>query len=369
MAAAPAKGAFMKRLCFIMITRVVVIMVTMGVGARLFWAAPAGAQEREYFLPAPGVQTYAVILAGPSPEETYGSQIRNWALLLYDILIKDYGYAPDHIILLTNATDPADRRIAGAIKKDILLEKMKTLEARVKPGDQMFFFLIGHGTSNEVEAKFVLTGPDISGEEFADMLRPFEAQDIVVVNAASASFPFCTALTGPGRVIVSATRSRAEKYNTVFAQYFIGALEAHAGDRDKNRKVSIWEAIVFATQNVQKWYEDQKRIPTEHAVLEDDGDGVFNLDPGPGQTDGSLAQIAYVDPLYAIRASDKALGAADRKLKLALDARIRELERAVFLLRHRKTDMPEDAYQPEMEKLLIELARMSRQLRQMTDVD
>jgi hypothetical protein len=345
----------MRRLCFAVM------------GACLFFATLASAQERDYFLPGPTMRTYVVILAGASPEESYGDQIRRWCLELYDILTADYGYPRDHIILLMNGTEMDDERISGANRRDILQEKMKALAEKLQPGDQLFFFLIGHGTSDEEEAKFVLTGPDISGQDFAAMLHPFSAQDIVVVNAASSSFPFCTALTGPGRVLVSATRSRAEKYNTIFAQYFIAALDARAGDRDKNRRVSIWEAFIFATNNVKKWYADQNRIPTEHAALEDNGDGIFSLDPGPGQDDGSFAQIAYLDPLLTVQAADSPLLSGDTGLTVTLDAKTRELERSVFLLRHRKAELPEKAYQQEMEKLLVELARTSRQLRQMTE--
>lgn len=344
-------------------------LIGAAMGAWLLFAAPAWAQEREYFLPGPTVETYAMILSGPSPDETYGNQIREWSLRLYDILIKDYGYSPDHIILLMSGDDLTDTRISGAGRRDIIRDKMKGLEERVQTGDLLFFFLLGHGTGDEEEAKFVLTGPDISGGEFAAMLQPFSDQDIVVVNTVGSSFPFCTALTGEGRVIVSATRSRAEKYNTIFAQHIIAGLEGHKADRDKNRRVSVWEAFAFASRNVEKWYADQNRIPTEHPALEDSGDGIFSTDPGPDQEEGSLAQIAYLDPLLTARTAGDALSAGDRKLKLTLNSKIRELERSVFLLRRRKADLTESVYRQEMERLLIELARTSRQLRQMNGAD
>jgi hypothetical protein len=354
MAAAKAQGAFMRHLHVAMIG--VLLFVTL-----------ASAQVGDYFLPGPTMKTYVVILAGASPEEGYGDQIRRWCLKLYDILTEDYGYPPDDIILLMDGTDSEDERISGDNRRDILQESVKALAEKVRPGDQLFFFLIGHGTSDDEEAKFVLTGPDISGQQFAAILQSFSAQNVVVVNAASSSYPFCKVLTGPGRVLVSATRSRAEKYNTIFAQYFIAALDARAGDRDKNRRVSVWEAFIFASNSVKKWYADQKRIPTEHATLEDNGDGIFSLDPGPGQDDGSLAQIAYLDPIDTAQADESTITSGDAGSTLTLNAKIRELERSVLLLRHRKTDLPEKAYQQEMEKLLLELARKSRQLRQMTD--
>jgi hypothetical protein len=354
MAAATAQGAFMRRLGYTVM------------GTWFLLATVVSAQGREYFLPGPGVQAYAVILAGPSPDETYGDQIRRWGLKLYDILAREYGYTRDHIILLMSGAEPDEARVSGDCRKEIFLEKMKTLKRRLQPGDQLFFFLAGHGTSDEEEAKFVLTGPDISGQEFAAVLQPFSAQDIIVVNAAGSGFPFCAALTGPGRVIVSATGSGAEKYNTRFAHYFIAALADRAGDRDKNRRVSIWEAFVFATRNVEKWYADQNRIPTEHAMLEDSGDGIFSRETAAGQDDGILAQIAYLDLLSTGRTAGQAATTGEPGVRRALHAKIRELERSVFLLRHRKAEMPGEAYRQDMERLLIELARTSRQLRQLS---
>ncbi len=99
--------------------------------------------------------------------------------------------------------------------------------------------------------------------------------------------------------------AQAEKYDTIFAEFFIAALDGHTGDRDKNRRVSIWEAFRFASQKVEKWYADQNRIPVEHAVLDDNGDGIFSDDPKPPENDGMLAQIAYLDLIPAKPTDDK----------------------------------------------------------------
>jgi len=331
----------------------------------LVFISPASAQQREYFLPQPTVQKYAIILAGAAAEEKYAVQIHRWALRLHDILTNDYGYGPEQIVLLTGQVDPDDARISGYCRREIFQDKLRVLREVLEPGDQVFFFLLGHGTSNAEEAKFVITGPDITGREFASILESLSEQDIVLVNTTSASFPFCTALTGPGRVIVSATRSRAEKYDTIFAQYFIAALDGHAGDRDKNRRVSMWEAFGFAAKNVKKWYADQNRIPTEHAALDDNGDGIFSLDPDGVRDDGRLAEIAYLDLIPAESTGDDIPAGVDVTLIRELTAKARGLERSVFLLRNRKAELPRESYQKEMELLLIELARISSKLRKM----
>ncbi len=180
------------------------------------------AQQRDYFLPKPSVQKYAVILAGAAIEEQYKEQIKRWALLLHDILTKDYRYEADQIVLLMDQADPEDARISGSSRGENIKDKLRELKAVLNPGDQVFIFLLGHGTSNEEVAKFVVTGADITAQEVAAILETFSEQDIVLVNATSSSYPFCAVLSGPGRVIVSATRSGAERYNTIFAQYFIG---------------------------------------------------------------------------------------------------------------------------------------------------
>ena len=334
--------------------------------ACLYFASVVSAQQRDYFLPKPSVQKYAVIIGGAAVEKRYVDQIKQWGLHLHEILTRDYGYSPEQIVLLMDQANPDNARISGSSRGEIIKASFDGLKAVLSPGDQVFIFLLGHGTSNEEAAKFVIAGPDITAEDLAAILESFSQQDIVLVNAASSSYPFCAFLAGPGRVIVSATRSGAEKYNTVFAEYFIAALEGHAGDRDKNRRVSILEAFQFATVNVEKWYTEQSRVPTEHAVLDDNGDGVFSDAPDPLEGEGRLAQIAYLDLIAAKRPVDGEAAAAETAAIRDLTAKMRELERAVFLWRNRKAELPQELYQQEMEGLLIELARVSKNLRNMT---
>jgi hypothetical protein len=262
--------------------------------------------------------------------------------------------------------DPEEPRISGPCRTETIRARFDGLKKRLKPGDRIFFLFLGHGTHDGQTARFVVHGPDLTGDTFSALLDTLSDQDLVVINTTSAGFPFCKALSGPGRVIVCGTRSSAEIYNTVYAGYFIDAFAGRAGDRDKNRRVSILEAFWYAGTGVQKWYEDQNRIPTEHAVLDDSGDGRFSSDPQPSEGDGRLAQIAYLDLLPGSLASRLPPG-VDAPQFNRLTAKVRELERSVILLRDAKTDMAAAAYQAELEKRLIELARASKELRGLTD--
>ena len=106
------------------------------------------------------------------------------------------------------------------------------------------------------------------------------------MNTASASGPFVEALAAPGRTIVTATRTGAEQFATLFGGYFVDALASDAADADKNRRVSVLEAFNAAKIDVARAYEKQGIMVTEHPLLEDGGDGEGSLEPAANGKDG-----------------------------------------------------------------------------------
>lgn len=327
-----------------------------------FSCAQIMAQPSGYFLNSPTMQKYVVILGGAAAEKKYEQRFRKWSLTLHDTLTRDYDYSTDHITLLLGKGDPTEPKISGACRQETIEQAIQTLQNKVQPGDQILFFFVGHGTSDEEVAKFNIVGPDITGQRFAEMLDGFLKQDIIVVNTTSSSYLFSTALSKPGRVLISATRGQAEKYDTTFAPFFIDALANHAGDRDKNTRVSIWEAFQYARTLTEKWYSDQGRLPTEHSTLDDNGDALFSTDPDPTKDDGRLAQIAYVD-LLKVSLPDGISAGEESETARLLMAQMLDLERSVLLLRSRKTEMLAKDYKQQLEPLLIALARTTRKLR------
>lgn len=314
---------------------------------------PAMSEEPGFFLDQPQSNKYAVILAGPAVGEVNELRFRQWALSLYDILARDYGYNSDTITLLYDRGEmdgPGGDRIDAACDREGIEQQFAILKSRVKIGDQISLFLIGHGSGAEEEAKFNIVGPDLTGVEFAELLDQFKQQDVVVVNTTSASYGFSAALSSEGRVVISSTRSSSEKYDPIFSRYFIEALDSRNGDRDKNNRMSMLEAFNYAKNSVAQWYEEQGRLAAEHAGLDDNGDALFSLNPGAEEADGRLAEIAFIDTLVE---SNKGLTEQAVRLKSSMQ----EIERSVFILRGRKADFLEADYWRQMETLLVDLAR------------
>ena len=309
--------------------------------------------EDVFFLNDPSAQKHVLIITGAAASQEIRRRFWQWSASLHDILSRDYGYNQDSITLLFDdgaVGSESDFRIDGSSRREDIESTIGLLSSQLNAGDQLSIVMIGHGSSTDDSAKFNIVGPDITGVEFAALLQTFNQQDLVIINTISAGYEFSRSLSARGRVVLSATRSRAERYDPMFAQYLIDALDSRAGDRDKNERISVLEAYIFASQSVLTWYSDQGRLPTERAVLDDNGDGVFSLEPGSGIGDGALAEIAYFD---LSRATETKQSAEAQRLHTEMQ----NLERSIFLLRGQKANYLEEDYWQQLETLLIELAR------------
>ena len=182
------------------------------------------------------------------------------------------------------------------------------------------------------------------------------------VNTTASSLPFVRRLARDGRVVIAATGSPAQRYDTVFPRFFVAAVGDPASDADKDGRVSVWEAFASASARVRRWYQQEGRLATERAVLDDSGDGIGADADRPG-ADGRLAAS-----LYFGAGVEQPAAAADPALA-PLVARREALEAGVAAHRARKSALPEAEYAPELERLLVELARVSRELRQRAGSD
>jgi hypothetical protein len=223
---------------------------------------------------------------------------------------------------------------------------------------ELWLVLIGHGTFDGKEAKFNLRGPDLSASDLADWLKPMH-RPIAVIDTSSASGPFLNKLSAPGRVIITATRSGYEQNFARFGQFFSAAIANPKADLDKDGQVSLLEAFLMAARDVAEFYKTENRLATEHALIDDNGDG---LGTPPDWFRGIRAVKKASDGagLDGLRAHQWHLlrSDAERKLSPALRLRRNDLELSIEQLRESKPKLPEDDYYQRLELLLVELARL-----------
>jgi hypothetical protein len=227
--------------------------------------------------------------------------------------------------------------------------------------EPLWLVLLGHGSYDGREAKFNLRGPDLTPADLSTMLAPFE-RPVIVIAAFSSSGAFLAPLSKPGRIIVTATKSGAESNFSRFGKYLSEAIADPAADLDHDGQTSLLEAWLSAAQQTADFYKSEGRLATEHALLEDNGDGhgtpadwysglrVVKKAAGGAAPDGLRASQIHLVP-----------SAAERAWPPDLRAQRDALELELAQLRGTKAALPEDEYFAKLEPLLLRLANLYRE--------
>jgi hypothetical protein len=288
--------------------------------------------------------SYYVTVAGLGGEPEYEQRFTALAKDLDKLLKSSSGDA--HVYTLTG----------GDATKAHMADTLNQIAREAKPDDEFVVILIGHGSYDSVEYKFNLPGPDISGEELAALCDRVPARRQLIVNTTSASGGSIGALQKSGRIVIAATKTGTEKNATVFARYWVEALRDPSADVDKNEAISALEAFQYADRKTASFYESQKRLATEHAVIEDTGKKEAVRAPSAENGEGLLASNFV---LLRLGAAQKA---ANDPAKRALLEKKEELERKIDTLKYQKAAMSAEDYKRQLSDALLELARVQQEL-------
>ena len=286
--------------------------------------------------------TYYLTIAGLGGEQEYEQRFAGWASD-FDKILK--GEPNAHITTLSGAQ--ATRANIEA--------KMGEIAKQAKADDNFVLFLIGHGTYDDNEYKFNIPGPDITATQLGALLDKIPARQ-AVIDMTSASGGITPILQKPKRVIVTATKSGTEKNATVFARYFVEALRDPSSDADKNEIITVLEAFRYAEGKTTKFYDELKRLSTEHALIEDTGkgDGVKSATVENGQ--GLLAGR------FALLHTGSAVAIANNPEKQKLLKQKEDIEQQIDELKYRKASMSVPDYRGQLAKLLVDLAKTQEAL-------
>jgi len=305
----------------------------------LLFVTVASAQNNAHADP----NKFALIVTGAGGEPAYAKQFEQWTTELQAALSDHYGFGTEHTKVLPHATAEDVKRTFAQLK------------SQLDANNVLFVFLIGHGSFDGKESKFNLVGPDLSASDYNALLSSLPTHRVVVFNMSSASGEFAKSLSAKGRIVITATRNGQETNATRFPGFFIAALNAKDADTDQDGHVSVLEAFVYANRLTADFYTRAGRLATEHALLEDNGDGVGHEKAEAGE--GLLARATYLDSLSTDEAAASAATGRLLKERTRLEAEIEQLIA-------RKQNMPEAEYEASLERLFIELAKVNRSIKQ-----
>jgi hypothetical protein len=287
--------------------------------------------------------TYYVTVAGLGGEPDYEQRFTASALDLDKIFKSSVGA---HVVTLTGKQST----------KAQLTEAIAQIAREAKPEDDFVLTLIGHGSFDGTEYKFNMVGPDITAADLAGLCDKVATKRQLIVDTTSASGGAVAALERPGRAVIVATKSGTEKNATVFARYWVEALQDPTADTDKSDSISAMEAFAYADKKTADFYTSQKRLATEHAEFEDTGKGDAVRTGQAQDRQGALMATFTVVRIGVAQA------AMNDPAKRDLMAKKEELEQKIDALKYQKAAMEPGEYKKELTAALVDLATVQEAL-------
>jgi hypothetical protein len=299
----------------------------------------------------PENQQYPVVIVvvGAAGTPEYSAQFTEWAALWKKACFK--GHSNYISVGLDETKDSSDHiRL-----QEILKNQTKQYSSA------LWLVFIGHGTFDGRTAKFNLRGPDVSADELVEWLKPF-LRPVAIINTASSSAPFLSKLSAQERVIITATKSGFEQNFTRFGQYMANSIGNAKADLDKDGQTSLLEAFLTASNSVDEFYAAAGRLITEHALLDDNGDGLGTradwfrgIRPVQKARDNASLDGYRAHQFYLVRSED------EMKMAPSLRAQRDKLELEVMKLRDSKDNISEEEYFSKLEVLLYDIAQIYEQ--------
>lgn len=304
-------------------------------------------------------RTFVVIVVGIGGTAEFRESFHAEASRIYTALVEQHGVPAEDVVYLGERVEVAPDMISDQATRASVLEVLGEIAQRAEPTDRLLVLMIGHGTESGGEPQFNVSGPDLTPTDFSLAAVAFPSQPLALVHTGSASGGWVQPLAGPNRVIIAATRTSREQNATEFGQFFAEALAGEGSDLDHDGRVSLLEAFMYARDEVARHYEAENEILTEHAVLEDDGDGSGSSDAGLESADGRLASTFAFGGGARTPVQD-----TDDPVLARLYAERDDIQRRIDELRVVRDALPEDEYLARLEPLLVELALKNREIQE-----
>jgi hypothetical protein len=267
--------------------------------------------------------TQVLVIAGLGGEPQYQERFIEWS----------------EAVAKASATATGDEervvRLSGKdARRDDIRAALQQAASQLGAGDQFLLVLLGHGSYDGSEYRYMIEGPDMTGTELRELLDRVPAQQLVV-NATSTSGALAESWANARRVIITATRSGGERNATRFGGFWAEALVSDAADLDKDGNVTAQEAFDYTVRKVADSYKADTAILTERARL-----------TGAEPSRFVVARIGAA-----------ALFASDAQL-MALRAEQDRFGEQLAAIKARKAELAADDYYNQLEPVLVEMARV-----------
>lgn len=262
------------------------------------------------------------------------------AAALQTALCERHGFSAEDVWVLfgaeTDAIEPLASRRGPATRPNVLAA-VQEFTAACRPQDAAWVILLGHVHYDNRSAWWSLPGPDLNEDDLGESFAGLKAREQVFFITFPASGYYLKTLSAPGRVVISATEADLEVNETIYHEFLARRLAPPADVAESERDIdgdgaaTIIDLYVGVARDVAQAYLEKNLLATEHAQLDDNGDGR-----------GTELQIDYLTEAQGGRPAG-----ADTPLKKPTDDGALAKSIRLFSAANETHEPPESAAPPE----------------------
>ena len=162
-------------------------------------------------------------LPGDRPhQEQFDALVGHWSRWLS----RGLGVPPANLSVLS-ATPLNNVARPLAADATSVVARLQQLVADLQEDDSLWILFLGHANYDGQRALFHLPGPDLSAQEYGELLKPLRCREQVVWLTMGSSGWFLRPLSREGRVVIAATLTDAEI--DALSQKLISAVKSRLG--------------------------------------------------------------------------------------------------------------------------------------------
>ncbi len=246
------------------------------------------AAEESPVAPVPSARRWGVILQGLPGDAPHARQFRKVTGELRTWLVDSLEFPAEQVISLPESPG-GEAEQAPPLTAEQIRSTLAQLTPQLQPDDAVWIFTVGHGSHDGQRAWFHVAGPDPSDVDLADWLAALPCREQVLWLTHSSSGWLVKPLSRPGRIVIAATAADDEPNETEFPQALASVVRRPpppASPQPEGEGARDWNVAALYTAvvaEVGRRFRSDNRLPTEHAQLDDNGDGVGTetLNPSP----------------------------------------------------------------------------------------
>ncbi len=224
----------------------------------------------------------ALILCGLPGDKAHRKPFAETVEKLRETLISKYGFDGPSVHVqfggpIAEGEGPVLSGVRGQSTREEIEAEVADLRKVLKPEDTLWVIVMGHAYYDGKHSHFNIPGPDIHEQEFGKLFADLAAREQVFFITIPASGFYIKPLSAKGRIVVSATEPDLEVNETDYAKSLAEVLAspppASEFDVDRDGNLTLFDLYIAVARNVVDRYIKAEFLPTEHALLDDNGDG------------------------------------------------------------------------------------------------